>query len=457
MEKKWLDEYEAEEWERAKKAMERAGDYLIACRENLLKPDLKDLIQMFFNDKVEFEKTYAFHDGSIPFGLLLTYHKQVVTLVPPYREGGFLVEGLGLGSMEAKKAVGLLAGKFKGKRVVPILDLPSSYIGLSYLDPLLEKKPPTGVRLKAFRSMISGEKVKYFEEEGKAIFKNRLPEDFDIESLGFAPRIELYDVLAECFSDLRVLKLDGLANLVKGASEEHPSVAAMMSILYSILFTRPILDGLCGSPQYERDDKILHDAKELGMLPNEIDFSFFPVEIGKVIADAFNIGFPVNPSEEAIDKLYSDRAIEKARVLLETFESYIREEKGDDAIGKEDELRHAFLEASEAIPTVDREFEKLNYRIGNAWFGFFGLLSLLSPDTNVKIAGFLANLGYKLSESRITQKVLPKVLGLKFGPLPVAVWDFERTYKQVEEYERSLQKRKKRLKGQTLSPRPSFT
>jgi len=395
---------------------------------------VKELVPIFYEDKIEFEKTHAFLSGKIPLGLLLAFRKQVVLTVPDLREGRTLVERFGLGSLDPEAAAMLLERKFEEKRVVPLLDYPTRYVGLSYLDPLLEKKPPTVIRTGALLEVLSGGKYSEYLNEGKGLFKGRLPgEYFKWFRDGRATKIEPDYIPRVAFSYLRVFGYDPLANLLKKMSREKPVVAADVLYVYTDFLIGPTLDGLCGSPQYDRGRGGL--AATVGIrLPRS---TVFPIEIGEVIRDAFNVGFPVNPSEEAVDKMYRDRAIERARTLLEAFEIYIREAKGEDAFANMDEIKNALLQASEAVPSIDKELEVLKYVVGIVRIGFFGAL-MLSPSWEVKLAGFLPNLGYEVLKTRIEDRALPKILGRRAGPLPVAVWDFERAYKKVEEYRQSL-------------------
>jgi hypothetical protein len=74
-----LEEYEEDEKNKANKAEGRAITYLQSCHEHLIRPDLRELVQIFYVDKVKFERTYATrYNASIPLGLLLAFRSQVV-------------------------------------------------------------------------------------------------------------------------------------------------------------------------------------------------------------------------------------------------------------------------------------------------------------------------------------------------------------------------------------------
>jgi len=71
-------------------------------------------------------------------------------------------------------------------------------------------------------------------------------------------------------------------------------------------------------------------------------------------------------------------------------------------------------------------------------------LAAFHPDINVRFLGFLASFGYTVLQPAIEERVAPRALALEFGLLPTTVWDFERGYKEVDQYRRFLRERRER-------------
>jgi len=362
--------------------------------------------------------------------------------VPPFKKGEDLMDHLGLVSASLKDVAAFLGDKLVDGRVVPLIENPTVYKDIAYLDPLLEKHPPSDIRAVGLIETLFGPDLRKYIDEGENAFRGKVPEGWRreaMERLGRQSHAPPHRFPAMCYAFLKASGYDPMVHAIERCLEKSPEAAVHLSVLYYMFLIRPFTLGLCGSPQY--DQRFSSVAALIGIdLPKS---TVFPLEVGKVIADYYDLGFLAEPDERAADLIYREKSVEKARALLEAFDAKVREGQVNDAIRTSTEIRQALLEASEAIPTIDKQFERMKYITGVARVGFTGIAAL-HPDINVRFLGLLANFGYTVLQPAIEESLAPRALALKFGLLPTTVWDFEKGYKEVGQYRRFLRERRER-------------
>lgn len=134
-----LQEYQEEEQELSKKALKKCTTY------GFFSP------RFFLEDKVHLQETYGVRlDQEIPIKLLLPFFEQIITFIRPFKT-----------ALEFEKRCGIsvedLVTLFEDNRVVPLpVGRLHLYEGLDYLDPILEKKPPSASRLISAQVFIAG-------------------------------------------------------------------------------------------------------------------------------------------------------------------------------------------------------------------------------------------------------------------------------------------------------------
>lgn len=85
------------------------------------------------------------------------------------------------------------------------------------------------------------------------------------------------------------------------------------------------------------------------------------------------------------------------------------------------DLEQVFIEAYEAVPTLDGRVEKWRWTL-KAAYGAIGLLGMLTHPG----IGLLAAMGFRVAEKKVTDLVAPELAGITVNPLSTAIWNFRK-------------------------------
>jgi len=440
----WLREYEKEEKEAAARTVSKM--LRLIPRRPVFAPYLTSFIRMLYEDKFQFKEPISFNEfpQQVPAKLLLPFNEQIVLPIFPQKSRREFVRIHDLTPEE-------IAYLYSKKRVLPILMTYPTTLTKEERDcinVLLEKKLPTVVRINFLLTFSSDLKYNDYLKQAlqhaknaKATIREKARKKALARKVAFPERLvkrmeKRADRLLLSYSHLYCLGLGDLVNHI--VANYDPVVARIILDLYYTFLAAPNILGLGAMPQIHKDAAFFSwlpsHFKELPKISFARDL-VFPVEVGEFLTKYYNLVFPADPSMEIVDKIYRDKALDKARKLLSAFNKAVHEGKREEAWEKGRDLKDVFLEAVEALPAVDRRIEKCRWTLNAVAYGCIGLLGLEVP-----VVGLLAGIGYRVVEKKVTDTVTPGLAGIRHNPLSIAVWKFEKEFKNVEELMNGLKK-----------------
>ncbi|RLF02113.1 MAG: hypothetical protein DRJ59_04435 [Thermoprotei archaeon] len=409
MEYKELEEWEAQEREKTESAFNRI----------LNKPEMpwEDRVKVVYPE-LSLEKPYAYRqDLGIPIRLLLPFYKQLV-----FHIDSFKTKEVFMRYHDALKPEELARLYCRGRIRFLLASSPTEYAGLDYLDPILQLKPPTVIRMRALIASAAGSWAKLDErqKEGERIFSGKV-ETKKVPGLYESLRRPKESVEGHTISSYINLCCMGFEDLVKEVIKlNDPNNAAKVLIVYDSLLVRPLTTGMLGQPQITKEFASL--ARELkAPVSKEI---IFPLEIGRVLVMWYNLDFPLKPGLEYIEDLYKERVMDSARKLLVALEEAVRERKGDEALERAEDIREVLREAQEAIKAKMEKYRKW-FRVALLLAGI-GSHFLASPPQ----VGLLTTLGLSVV-SLLSNRLVELVSSLRTPPLQTAIWNFKKRWDKV--------------------------
>jgi hypothetical protein len=440
-----LREYEEEEMEAVIRTIKKIPDIPVYARH------LTGVIRMFYEDKFQFKEPISFNEfpPHVPAKWLLPFNEQIVlpiSFLEKNRKDFVRVHGL---SPEE------IAHLYSRKRVLPILMQHPARLTKEQRDcmeALLEKKPPTIIRIEGFLNFSSNLKFNDYYKQGSQIAKKaKATIRKRVRNAPFSVPERIRKEL-EATADVSVIPYThlhclGLGDLVDDIFAKYSDLAILILNIYSEVLVDPYVLGLGAMPQLPthtaaRSRCLLYHLKELPKIIFSQDL-VFPVEVGELLTKYYNLTFPLDPSLDIVDKAYRDKTLDKARRLLAEFDKAVREMDAKRAIEEGKGLEEVFKKAIEAILVLDKRLEKCKWGINSFAYGAIGLLGIAVHP----VAGILAGMGYRVAEKKVTEAVTPKLAGIGFNPLSVAMWEFKREFKNIEELITALKKIKTNSNG----------
>jgi hypothetical protein len=156
------------------------------------------------------------------------------------------------------------------------------------------------------------------------------------------------------------------------------------------------------------------------------------VEVGRILIEEYGLNFPLNAEMEYLDKLYRDRVMRLARKVLSELERAIKEEKGEEALEKVEDIKDVLHKVREATVTVEDAYEKYKW-----WFNTtltvasIGFSTIIFAAPWIGLPGLLASFGLKVSKIS-EKKVAGWITEYMLKPLPCALWNFEKELKKIK-------------------------
>jgi len=436
---KWLEEYEAKESEAGEEVVRRLK-HRIDNSSEFDKPKFSELARMAYEDKFQFKELIAYPSpAGFPFispKLLMPFNEQIIIHILPCLNEQDFVRIYHLTPQE-------IADLYDRNRVLPILDIfPRRLLDfkndqlkviLDYLEPLFIKEIPSHF-FRELSLLTIASKARYWDylEKGDQVVK-------DVKIHTKKSKFTGEGVLPYVYGKLYSLGFEDLVDHIVEKTE--PAIVYDTLLRYYELLCAPLLDGLGAMPQttksFERFSRL--STSEVSMLRPEITASksfVFPVEIGQLLTEFYDLTFPSDPSLAIIDKMYSDNALTKARNLLKEFKKVVERSEGEGAVNIGKDLKEIFKEAYEALPALDKRVEKCKWMLNALAYGAVTSMGVLTHP----VAGLLAGMGYKTAEKKVTEIVAPRLARIRYNPLSVAIWQFKREFDDVEELRTELKR-----------------
>ena len=404
-----LEEWEAQEQEKTKDAFNKI----------LNKPEMpwEARVRVVYPE-LSFEKPYAYRqDLAIPIRLLLPFYKQLVFHIDSFKK-----EEIFMQYHDALKPEELARLYCRGRVRFLLASSPTEYAGLDYLDPILQLKPLTVIRMRALVTSAAGcwNRLDELRKEGERIFSGKVEVE-KVPGLYTSLRRPRESVEGHVISSYINLCCMGFESLVKEVVKlNDPNNAAKVLTVYDSLLVRPLTTGMLGQPQITREFASL--ARELkAPVPKEI---IFPIEVGRVLVMWYNLDFPLKPELAYIEELYKERVMDSARKLLAALEEAVRERRGEEALERAKDVLEVLREAQEAIIAKMEKYKK--------WLRVALLLAGVGSNfmTSSPQVGLLTTLGLSVI-SLFSNRLVELLSSLKVPPVQTAIWDFKKKWDKV--------------------------
>jgi hypothetical protein len=403
-----LREWEARELERVKVFLDKM----------LNKPEMSwEARVRIMYPEISFEKPYAYRqDLGVPIKLLLPFYNQLIFHVDSFRTKDEFKRYHDM--LEPEE----LARLYNRGRVRFILaSSPTEYAGLDYLDPILQLKPPTVLRMRGLVLSAVGSLSKFSEytREGEQLFSGKI--DFEkVPGLYASLRRPRECVEGHVISSYVNLCCMGYEKLVRDVIELNGNLneAAKVLVTYDSLLVRPLTTGMLGQPQITKNLASL--AKGMGINVNER--LIFPTEVGQVLVNWYGLDFPLKPEVSDIEELYKENVMNYARRLLVALEDVVRRERGEEALERVKDIKEVLKEAQETILVKMEGYKE--------WIELSFLIASIGSQILPGESGLLISLMLEVA-SHFSDRIAESLYRLRAPPLQMAIWDFKKRWDKV--------------------------
>ena len=336
---------------------------------------------------------------AIPIWVTLPYSGVLIVGVEPLTDEGTFRQWYGLGVEE-------LADLIKKKKVVVRVNNPLElYDGLHYLDPILERHPPTLARSEAFSiAMIGKSGLESTRHETQGILDKLSARPLNFAVRWRIPETTFTGASITLFERLHTLGQSELVNsLVSQSGGNFHSLIAQVRRYY-LLLAAPVFRSLDGIHALAKDRLLPH--------PRETASQQFPLDVGRFLVQRLELIRP-RTFEHALD-IYPD--YERARQCLFKLDTLLDESPSmRDLEDRTSELERSWQDVLEIARGAERfaTITKSVGVVGSIASSFFGL------------PGILASLGFTcLSLDRVAKPLGETAAKLGKQSHVVEIYDF---------------------------------
>lgn len=290
----------------------------------------------------------------------------------------------------------------------------SRYEGLDWLDPFLEKAPPTFIRHTGFFNAAGG--GRYYEDFMSSLqhFRGHLGDlqtRNDWEAKFHRPGRTFETKVAFDYARLRALRPDLADGIL-----DMPSLAAQANLI--LLRDAQVVDPYTNAFEgfYRFDPKYLQGhGSSAG--PAQFDLG-----IGSTILEAFDLRFPQNLDVDGIVDITRDGAWRKGARLCETIHSELERRRQDDLHDRAMDLTRLWEEVAEALRANSKRTEEVAMGVARVSLGIAGSAVTLATGEWGAIEGAQA------SAPALAGRLRPALgrLGMLGKPdFIAAAWDYD--------------------------------
>ena len=393
--------------------------------------------RFILQDKVHLKQGYSTRlDATIPINVLLPFYEQHLVIIRPIKN-----------SQEFKKIYGItveeLVSLYENNRVIPLIgNYPLLYSNLEYLDPLLEKEPPSAFRLSYVAENFFFDKgtVLQYENEAMNYLKGRFKKTAEkFRKIPFfnVPLDIEYQLENDSFARYSRLSNFGYNCLAKSIASMDNSTAIYRQLgFFDSILTQPFIFG--GFPQlthkgydiFQNQEYIVNGEKT--KINEKIsDIVPFPKEVARILIKKeekkLKLLFPCQISLSDVLELANDSAFEKARDALSEFDLAVKNKMSKNTIlEKKVAIDVVWDEARDAIENINTITKGIKWVHWSLAMGLIGVVSYLFQG----YPGLLNLLGAGVSLDKIIKPVNPPP-GL--GSLPLALYKLEKVVRKTKE------------------------
>lgn len=347
-----------------------------------------------------------------PFWICLPFYKTQILYVYPFETPEVLqrVHNVSVGQ--------LMSLKEQGKIEFILAGPPEQYAGLSYLDPVLELKPPSYTYRATlyFTLLHSSEWTRECLQEAETLFLGKL--EATHKRLGIATPLSAFErSVIGAYLNMKGLGFVRLADAIKQIVSSDANVAAAYLEIYHDLLCSPIMACLGGC--HSTTSSYLQVAADVArasgaVLPvGEMDEGgAFPIEVGRILCDRYQLVRPTTLGQAL--EVYP--AYEEARLALKALSDYVRHK----SIGK-------LIPAAEAVKGAFEEVRKVYGKKRKYEFGFqvTGVVGAAASALSGGLIGFLSALGFGLLTTPIATPVAEMLAKLGHPSNVISIYDFD--------------------------------
>lgn len=288
-----------------------------------------------------------------PWWVVLPFYNTLIVGIAPLSEEDFKQKY----EISPRELVRLQS---QGKIQLVLRNRPIAYVGLDYLDEILELKPPTYVRSIGYAERVSGFRFNELANESRLVTGHSLsiPDEEWLETI-FGPLKDPTEVAAIFYAQLKALpSTQEIASQINKQCQGKPTSAVFMSLLYGALLAGPVFGSLGGCHVVP-----LRWAK-LASVEREI----FPIDVGRELTNIFGLRLPENP-ETALE-IDSGKAIK----ALMDLEKVVKAKEGKKVLDRSLALREAINEVNQGIKRMERRSTRTSkfIRTGSLVVGIIG-------------------------------------------------------------------------------------
>jgi hypothetical protein len=280
---------------------------------------------------------------SIPFPppILVPFHKTVIVKIPSVNEEHFR-KRIQFSVEE------LLELEEKGRVALILSQNPTDYVGLDYLDPILEKEIPISFRILAYKEYIAGKRLKSYGYEAECLFSENPVWKFDEKWKNYIKVVEGF------FVDLRVCGYNEIADLLVDLSVIAPELTRQLTLLYS--------HTLCGNiisygGIHALDKRHVSLFEKIKNMKNEISCDPFPYEAGVFLTNKLKLlHIPYVIGGETIERcLEVYPYYEKARKALASLDKAIEERNEDKMLDNAGEYENEMESVWKSVQKIEEK------------------------------------------------------------------------------------------------------
>jgi len=379
----------------------------------------------FFPD-LRLGETYGYYIFRKPLWLLVPFYDTIIVNLPPLKDKSAFERILGL---TLEDAVALQ----KKSRVQFTLDYePTRYVGLDYLDPIIEYAPCHEIRLDA---LCKATRMKYDEylKEGTRMFDGRLGDlarQFKWEEYVLDARKELEVSAASLFAELKCLGYDGLASRISNLAHYNAQLAYRCLYVYSSFLTDPVFRSLDGINPIESEFlqlKTLYEELINCPLYADKEVLYFPEDVGRALIKELRLDLP-----QDLDQALK-ASTGKARKALKELDETVKRMQSEKILDRSFALETALMEANEAIRSLQLHQVKLRettfrlaaaFRLAKITIGLTGIATgALTGDP--LLTCMLASTGIAIDALRhFVEPTVKRVLRIPHKSHVVSLYDF---------------------------------